>query len=90
MSNEGLGNPDGNLTLESLRTDIKHSLLSLTPRESEVICMFYGLDGKPAMSLEEIGDKFDLTRERVRQIKEKAIRRLKHTTKNKVLKSYLG
>jgi RNA polymerase primary sigma factor len=52
--------------------------------------MFYGLDGKPAMSLEEIGDKFDLTRERVRQIKEKAIRRLKHTSKNKALKSYLG
>ena len=63
---------------------------SLTPRESEVISMFYGLDGKAPLSLEEIGDKFELTRERVRQIKEKAIRRLKHTNKNKVLKSYLG
>jgi RNA polymerase primary sigma factor len=52
--------------------------------------MFYGLEGKAPMSLEEIGDRFDLTRERVRQIKEKAIRRLKHTTKNKTLKSYLG
>jgi RNA polymerase primary sigma factor len=52
--------------------------------------MFYGLDGKAPLSLEEIGDKFELTRERVRQIKEKAIRRLKHTNKNKVLKSYLG
>ncbi|MEY4216006.1 MAG: hypothetical protein RLZZ68_462 [Bacteroidota bacterium] len=90
MSGEGMITPETNLTLESLRTDIKHSLLTLTPRESEVICMFYGLDGKPAMSLEEIGDKFDLTRERVRQIKEKAIRRLKHTSKNKALKSYLG
>ncbi|MFM7386766.1 MAG: RNA polymerase sigma factor RpoD/SigA [Bacteroidota bacterium] len=90
MSGEGMITPETNLTMESLRTDIKHSLLTLTPRESEVICMFYGLDGKPAMSLEEIGDKFDLTRERVRQIKEKAIRRLKHTSKNKALKSYLG
>ncbi|MFM2038189.1 MAG: hypothetical protein RL432_1128 [Bacteroidota bacterium] len=90
MSGEGMLTPETNLTMESLRTDIKHSLLTLTPRESEVICMFYGLDGKPAMSLEEIGDKFDLTRERVRQIKEKAIRRLKHTSKNKALKSYLG
>jgi len=52
--------------------------------------MFYGLDGRSPMSLEEIGDRFDLTRERVRQIKEKAIRRLKHTSKNKILKSYLG
>lgn len=90
MSGEGMVTPETNLTLESLRTDIKHSLLTLTPREAEVVSMFYGLDGKPAMSLEEIGDKFDLTRERVRQIKEKAIRRLKHTTKNKALKSYLG
>jgi RNA polymerase primary sigma factor len=90
MSGEGMLSPETNLTLESLRSDIKHSLLTLTPREAEVVCMFYGLDGKPAMSLEEIGDKFDLTRERVRQIKEKAIRRLKHTSKNKALKSYLG
>jgi len=90
MSGEGMLSPETNLTLESLRSDIKHSLMTLTPREAEVVCMFYGLDGKPAMSLEEIGDKFDLTRERVRQIKEKAIRRLKHTSKNKALKSYLG
>jgi len=90
MSGEGMMSPETNLNLESLRSDIKHSLLTLTPREAEVICMFYGLDGKAAMSLEEIGDKFDLTRERVRQIKEKAIRRLKHTSKNKALKSYLG
>ncbi|MBM3164808.1 MAG: sigma-70 family RNA polymerase sigma factor [Bacteroidetes bacterium] len=90
LSGEGMITPETNLTMESLRTDIKQSLLTLTPRESEVICMFYGLDGKPAMSLEEIGSKFDLTRERVRQIKEKAIRRLKHTSKNKALKTYLG
>jgi len=90
MSGEGMPSPENNLTMESLRSDIKRSLLTLTPRESEVICMFYGLDGRPPMSLEEIGDRFDLTRERVRQIKEKAIRRLKHTSKNKILKSYLG
>lgn len=90
LSGEGMPSPENNLTIESLRSDIKRSLLSLTPRESEVISMFYGLDGRPPMSLEEIGDRFDLTRERVRQIKEKAIRRLKHTSKNKILKSYLG
>jgi len=90
MSGEGMPSPENNLTMESLRSDIKRSLLTITPRESEVICMFYGLDGRPPMSLEEIGDRFDLTRERVRQIKEKAIRRLKHTSKNKILKSYLG
>jgi len=90
LSGEGMPSPENNLTMESLRSDIKRSLLTLTPRESEVICMFYGLDGRPPMSLEEIGDRFDLTRERVRQIKEKAIRQLKHTSKNKVLKSYLG
>jgi len=85
-----LPSPDNNLVLESLRRDIKSSLTTLTQRESDVISMFYGLEGKAPMSLEEIGDRFDLTRERVRQIKEKAIRRLKHTTKNKTLKSYLG
>ena len=90
LSGEGMPSPENNLTMESLRSDIKRSLLTLTPRESEVICMFYGLDGRPPMSLEEIGTKFDLTRERVRQIKEKAIRRLKHTSKNRTLKSYLG
>ena len=90
LSGEGMPSPENNLTIESLRSDIKRSLLSLTPRESEVISLFYGLEGSPQMSLEEIGDRFDLTRERVRQIKEKAIRRLKHTSKNKILKSYLG
>ncbi|MFM7758631.1 MAG: RNA polymerase sigma factor RpoD/SigA [Crocinitomicaceae bacterium] len=90
ISGDSLPSPDSNLVLESLRRDIKSSLTTLTQRESDVISMFYGLDGKAPMSLEEIGDRFDLTRERVRQIKEKAIRRLKHTTKNKTLKSYLG
>ncbi|MBT5931803.1 MAG: sigma-70 family RNA polymerase sigma factor [Flavobacteriales bacterium] len=89
-SNDSLPSPESNLVMESLRCDIRQSLKSLTPRESEVVSMFYGLEGKMPLSLEEIGDRFDLTRERVRQIKEKAIRRLKHTSKNVVLKSYLG
>jgi RNA polymerase primary sigma factor len=85
-----LPSPDSGLALESLRRDIRTSLRTLTARESEVVSMFYGLEGKMPMSLEEIGSKFDLTRERVRQIKEKAIRRLKHTSKNRSLKTYLG
>ena len=89
-SQDSLPSPESNLVMESLRCDIRQSLKSLTPRESEVVSMFYGLEGKMPLSLEEIGDRFDLTRERVRQIKEKAIRRLKHTSKNVVLKSYLG
>jgi RNA polymerase primary sigma factor len=90
MIGDSLPGPETNLVLESLRSDIRQSLTSLTSRESEVVSMFYGLEGKTPMSLEEIGVKFDLTRERVRQIKEKAIRRLKQTSKNKSLKSYLG
>jgi RNA polymerase primary sigma factor len=87
---DSLPSPESNLVLESLRSDIRRSLTTLTPRESEVISMFYGLEGKAPLSLEEIGDRFELTRERVRQIKEKAIRRLKHTSKNKMLQEYLG
>ncbi|MBL6667126.1 MAG: sigma-70 family RNA polymerase sigma factor [Crocinitomicaceae bacterium] len=89
-SKDSLPSPESNLVLESLRSDIRQSLKTLTPRESQVVSMFYGLEGKMPLSLEEIGDRFDLTRERVRQIKENAIRRLKHTTKNVILKSYLG
>jgi len=87
---DSLPSPESNLVLESLRSDIRRSLTTLTARESEVISMFYGLEGKAPLSLEEIGDHFELTRERVRQIKEKAIRRLKHTSKNKMLQEYLG
>ena len=90
MTGDSLPSPDSGLALESLRRDIRTSLRTLTSRESEVVSMFYGLEGKMPMSLEEIGSKFDLTRERVRQIKEKAIRRLKHTSKNRSLKTYLG
>ncbi len=82
--------PDKQLMLESLRTEIERALNTLTPREADVIKLYFGLNGNHMMTLEEIGETFDLTRERVRQIKEKAIRRLKHTSRSKILKSYLG
>ncbi len=83
-------NPDKDLLHESLRTEIERALETLTPREADVIRLYFGLAGQHSMTLEEIGETFDLTRERVRQIKEKAIRRLKHTSRSKILKTYLG
>ena len=83
-------NPDRNLLHESLRTEIERALETLTPREADVVRLYFGLGEKHAMTLEEIGETFDLTRERVRQIKEKAIRRLKHTSRSRILKTYLG
>ena len=83
-------NPDKNLLHESLRTEIERALETLTPREADVVRLYFGLGEKHAMTLEEIGETFDLTRERVRQIKEKAIRRLKHNSRSKILKTYLG
>ena len=83
-------NPDKDLMHESLRTEIERSLDTLTPREADVIRLYFGLSNHHPMTLEEIGETFDLTRERVRQIKEKAIRRLKHTSRSKILKTYLG
>ena len=82
--------PDSDLNIDSLKTEIKHALSTLTVRESEVLSNYYGLDGKQPMTLEELGSKFGLTRERVRQIKEKATRRLRNTTRSKVLRTYLG
>jgi RNA polymerase primary sigma factor len=82
--------PDEDLMMDSLRTEIERSLATLTPREGDVIRLYFGLGGQHPMTLEEIGEKFDLTRERVRQIKEKAIRRMKHTSRSKILKTYLG
>jgi RNA polymerase primary sigma factor len=75
---------------ESLRLEIDRVITTLSPREADIIKLYFGLDSKHPLTLEEIGEKFDLTRERVRQIKEKAIRRLKHASKCKNLKSYLG
>ena len=83
-------NPDRELLHESLRTEIERALETLTPREADVIRLYFGLGNQHPMTLEEIGETFDLTRERVRQIKEKAIRRLKHTSRSKILKTYLG
>ncbi len=82
--------PETNLLTESLRREIDRALGTLTPREADVIRLYYGLVEGPSMTLEEIGERFELTRERVRQIKEKAIRRLKHTSRSKILKTYLG
>jgi RNA polymerase primary sigma factor len=80
---------DKQLVIESLQAEIMDALKMLTIRERNIITAFYGI-GQPEMTLEEIGVKFGLTRERVRQIKEKAIRRLRGNTKNKILKAYLG
>ena len=82
--------PDKELMLDSLRREIRRALDTLTPREADVLSSYFGLSGGHSMTLEEIGEKFDLTRERVRQIKEKAVRRLKHTSRSKILKTYLG
>jgi RNA polymerase primary sigma factor len=83
-------NPDRALIAESLRTEIERALETITPREADVVRLYFGLGDQHPMTLEEIGETFDLTRERVRQIKEKAIRRLKHTSRSKILKTYLG
>lgn len=82
--------PDNELISESLKTEIKNVLAILPEREAEVIRLYFGLSEETSMTLEEIGEKFHLTRERVRQIKEKAIRRIRHNSKSKILKSYLG
>ena len=82
--------PEYGLLHESLRREIQSSLATLSPREKEIINMFYGLTGKHPLSLDEIGEKFDLTRERVRQIKERSIRRLRKTSRSTLLKQYLG
>ena len=82
--------PDMILMNDSLRVEVKRALLTLSTREREVLELFYGLDDQPPMALEEIGDRFKLTRERVRQIKEKAIRRLRHAHKTKPLRNFLG
>jgi RNA polymerase primary sigma factor len=82
--------PDENMMSVSLRMEVTRALATLTIREAEVISFYFGLNGSQAMSLEEIGERFQLTRERVRQIKEKATRRLRHSSRSKGLKSYLG
>ena len=90
LPNDSLPGPEKGLVVESLRKDIERSLATLTAREGDVVRLYFGLNGNYPLTLEEIGDRFELTRERVRQIKEKAIRRLKHTSRSRMLQSYLG
>ncbi|HRY32993.1 MAG TPA: sigma-70 family RNA polymerase sigma factor [Bacteroidales bacterium] len=90
LRNEDGPTPESDLLYDSLRKEIDRAITTLPPREADVIRLYFGLNGSHPMTLEEIGEKFDLTRERVRQIKEKAIRRLKHTSRSKILKTYLG
>jgi len=82
--------PDQDLMKDSLRREIERAISTLTEREASIIRLYFGLNTKNPYTLEEIGEEFGLTRERVRQIKEKAVRRLKHTSRSKILKTYLG
>ncbi|MDX2283651.1 MAG: sigma-70 family RNA polymerase sigma factor [Bacteroidia bacterium] len=90
LENDSEPNPDSELINESLSKEVERALSTLTQREAEVIRLYFGIGVEHSLTLEEIGEKFDLTRERVRQIKEKAIRRLRHTSRSRGLKTYLG
>jgi RNA polymerase primary sigma factor len=90
LQSEDIASPEKGLIKDSLRKEIERALNTLTSREADVVKYYFGLAGDYAMTLEEIGEKFELTRERVRQIKEKAIRRLKHNSRSRILKTYLG
>ncbi len=90
MNTEESPKPDKGLMHESLNLEINRALDTLSPREADVVRLYYGIGEQPSMTLEEIGSTFDLTRERVRQIREKAIRKLRHSSKSKILKTYLG
>ena len=90
LENDALPGPERGLMNESLSREIERSLSTLTDREGDVIRLYYGLNGKHSLTLEESGERFDLTRERVRQIKEKAIRRMRQTSRSRMLKTYLG
>jgi RNA polymerase primary sigma factor len=90
MQNEDSPEPDAILMSDSLKKEVERILNTLTPREADVIRLYFGLSGQHPLTLEEIAERFDLTRERVRQIKEKALRRLKHISRSKLLKNYLG
>ncbi|MAP54415.1 RNA polymerase sigma factor RpoD/SigA [Altibacter sp.] len=90
LSSSKSPNPDKDLIHESLQIEISRALDTLSPREGDVVKLNFGLSGQPAMTLQEIGDTFDLSRERVRQIREKAIRRLRQQSKSHILKKFLG
>jgi RNA polymerase primary sigma factor len=89
LLSEDNSSPDKELLKDSLRKEIERVLNKLTPREAEIIRLFFGVNGKQEHTLGEISEEFNLSRERIRQIKEKAIRRLKHTTRCRILKTYL-
>jgi RNA polymerase primary sigma factor len=90
LLSEDVSSPDKELLTDSLRKEIERALNTLAQREADIIRLYYGLTGKHTHTLEEIGKKYNLTRERVRQIKERAIKRLKHTARSRILKTYLG
>ena len=90
LSNDSQPSPDFILMSDSLRNEIGRAISTLTEREGEVIKLYFGLEKEHSLTLEEIGEKFNLTRERVRQIKEKAIRRLRHASRSRNLRTYLG
>ncbi|TNE71627.1 RNA polymerase sigma factor RpoD/SigA [bacterium] len=90
MENKETPNPDNELISESLKMDIERALSKLTEREADVVRLYFGIGTDHAATLEEIGEKFDLTRERVRQIKEKALRKLRHHNRSLALKTYIG
>jgi len=90
LFNEDASSPDKELLTDSLKKEIERALNTLTQREANIITLYFGLLGKHAHTLGEIGEKYNLGRERVRQIKKKAIRRLKHTTISRILKTYVG
>ncbi|MCE2502516.1 MAG: RNA polymerase sigma factor RpoD/SigA [Chlorobi bacterium] len=90
LTNDAQPSPDHGLMSESLKIEVRRALSTLSEREAEVIRFYFGLDREHSLTLEEIGERFNLTRERVRQIKEKAIRRLRHTSRSKALRAYLG
>lgn len=90
LENTSEETPDSGLMTDSLRREVQRALSTITQRESDVLALYFGLNGDDAMTLEEIGEKYDLTRERVRQIKEKATRKLRNYTRSKLLRSYLG
>jgi RNA polymerase primary sigma factor len=90
LSDANESSPESEMMSESLVKEVQRSLTTLTVREAEVITLYFGLNRKQSLTLEEIGHKFNLTRERVRQIKERATARLRHTSRSKTLKSYLG
>jgi len=90
LENENDESPDSGLMSDSLRREVQRALSTLTQREADVIALYFGLNGERSNTLEDIGKKFNLTRERVRQIKAKAIIRLRHTSRSNALKPYLG